>query len=373
MRLVTEVELSPFQLVVLGTVMELSILTMEIPTGVVADVYSRKWSVIVSFLVLGVGFAVSGAVEPFGILIATQVLIGFGNTFETGAETAWITSEVGSAAAVEGVILRRARLELVASVIGIAAFAGLAAATSLTFSIFTIGLVYGVWGVALVVLMGETNFSRGDGNGWSEFFQMLRAGIRQTREIRTLRFLVISLVFFGLAKEAIDRLDVQRLVDIGLPTDIDEVVVIGALTGVRLLFASMLLLLATSRASGHNVVPALAVLLVGSGFGILLLAHANLLLIAGLGLILQGGFGFAMEPLVTTWTNTFAADQSRATVHSFMGQAEAFGEILGGLALGTVAELVSIPVAMTISVVLMFAGGATALRARATWSADLPT
>ena len=370
-RLVTEVELSPFQLVALGTVMELSILTMEIPTGVVADVYSRKWSIVVSFLVMGSAFAMSGLVEPYWLLIVSQVLIGFGNTFETGAETAWITSEVGSAAAVEGVILRRARLELVASVVGIVGFSALAAVTSLTFSLVTIGLIFAGWGFALAVLMGETNFVRSDGDGWTEFVGMLKSGFGQTKRVKSLRFLVLALFCFGLAKEAIDRLDVQRLVDVGLPSDIDEVVVIGALTAVKLLLASLLLLVATRRAAGRGVVPALALLLAGSGLAIVLLAHVDLLVIAGLGLILQGGFGFAIEPLVTTWTNTFAADESRATVHSFMGQAEAFGEILGGLALGVVAELWSIPTAMTISVLLMLAGAATALRARATWSADV--
>lgn len=371
-RLVTEVELSPFQLVALGTVMELSILTMEIPTGIVADVYSRKWSVVAAFVVMGTAYVISGIVEPYGVLVLSQILIGFGNTFETGAETAWITSEVGSARAVEGVILRRARLELVASVAGILLFSGLAALTSLTFSLVTIGVIFALWGVALSQLMGETNFSRAEGDAWSEFTSMLRAGVHQTRRVRSLRYLVLALVCFGLAKEAIDRLDVQRLVDVGLPTDIDEVVVIGVLTAIKLIFAAVLLWAATAKASGRNAVPALAVLLVGSGLGIVLLAHTNLLVLAGLGLILQGGFGFAIAPLVTTWTNTFAADESRATVHSFMGQAEALGEIIGGLALGAVAELATIPTAMTVSVVLMFAGAATALRARATWADDLP-
>ncbi len=352
--------------------MELSILTMEIPTGVVADVYSRKWSVVAAFIVMGTAYVISGVVEPYALLVFSQVLIGFGNTFETGAETAWITSEVGSASAVEGVILRRARLELVASVVGIVVFAGLAALTSLTFSLVTIGVIFAAWGVVLSQLMGETNFTRNEGDGWSEFTTMLRAGARQTRRVSSLRYLVLALVCFGLAKEAIDRLDVQRLVDVGLPSDIDEVVVIGVLTAVKLMFAALLLLVATQRASGRNAVPALVVLLVGSGLGIVLLAHADLLVLAALGLILQGGFGFAIAPLVTTWTNAFAADESRATVHSFMGQAEAFGEIVGGLTLGAVAEFASIPTAMTLSVLLMFGGAMIAARARSTWTEDQP-
>ena len=38
----------------------------------------------------------------------------------------------------------------------------------------------------------------------------------------------------------------------------------------------------------------------------------------------------------------FAASENRATVHSFVGQSEAFGEILGGIALGTLAQLTQV-------------------------------
>ena len=41
---VTVVEMSPFELVFVGTVMELAVFLFEIPTGVVADTYSRRLS-----------------------------------------------------------------------------------------------------------------------------------------------------------------------------------------------------------------------------------------------------------------------------------------------------------------------------------------
>ncbi len=40
--------LTPFQLVVVGTAMEAAVFVSEIPTGVVADLYSRRWSVIIA-------------------------------------------------------------------------------------------------------------------------------------------------------------------------------------------------------------------------------------------------------------------------------------------------------------------------------------
>ncbi len=366
-RLVTEVELSALELVLLGTVMELTILTMEIPTGVVADVYSRKWSVVISFLVMGVAMALSGLFEPYMLLVGTQILIGFGNTFETGAETAWITAELGGPAAAEPVILRRARLQLLAGVVGIVGFAGLAALTSLTVALVVIGVIYVGWGVVLGALMPETNFERSRGDGWSAFTHMLTDGYGQARRIHPLRILVTVVFIGGLAKEAIDRLDVQRLVDVGLPTEFDEVLVIGLITAVKLLIASALLFAAHRRIGETDLIAAMAVLLLGVAVGVLLLAQVNVLGIAALGLILQGGFHFATEPVVTTWTNRFASDDARATVHSFMGQAEAFGEILGGIVLGVVAQLISVPTAMTVSGVLFLLAAVTATRARSGW------
>jgi DHA3 family tetracycline resistance protein-like MFS transporter len=368
-RLVTEVELSALELVLLGTVMELTILTMEIPTGVVADVYSRKWSVVISFLVMGVAMALSGLFEPYALLVATQVLIGFGNTFETGAETAWITAELGGHEAAEPVILRRARLQLLAGVVGIVGFAGLAAITSLTAALVVIGAIYVGWSILLAVVMPETNFERSRGEGWRAFTGMLADGYGQARRINPLRVLVIVVFIGGLAKEAIDRLDVQRLVDVGLPNDIDEVLVIGLITAVKLLVASALLFAAHRRVGETDLITAMAVLLFGVAVGVLLLAQVDVLGVAALGLILQGGFHFATEPVVTTWTNRFASDDARATVHSFMGQAEAFGEIVGGIALGVVAQVISVPAAMTVSGVLFLVAAATTLRARTGWDA----
>ena len=45
--------LSPLQLVLVGTALELSAFVFEIPTGVVADVYSRRLSVIIGIFITG--------------------------------------------------------------------------------------------------------------------------------------------------------------------------------------------------------------------------------------------------------------------------------------------------------------------------------
>jgi len=361
------VQLEPLQLVLLGTVMELSILFFEIPTGVVADLYSRKWSVVISFLAVGIAYVLSANADVYWLLVLSQIAIGFGATFLTGAETAWITDELGSSERAEPLILRRASYQLWAAVAGIAIFAGLAAVTSLSFTLTTIGVIYATWGVVLAVSMPENNFVRTVGEGWRGFLAMLQGGWRQSYEIRPLRILVIAVFIGGLAKEAIDRLDVQRLVDVGLPEDIDEVLVIGALVAANSIIGAGMLAIARRRALGASVVPAMSALLTGVAVGVLLLAHMEVLALAGLGLILQGGFFLTTVPLVTTWANTFASSENRATVHSFVGQAEAFGEILGGIVLGTVAQLATVPTAMTFSALLFLLAALIASTASRHW------
>lgn len=369
-RLVTEVELSPLQLVLLGTAFELSIFLSEIPTGVVADIFSRRLSVILSFVFVGAAMLLSGVVESYWLLLGSQILMGFGSTFESGAETAWITDELGSAADAEALILRRGQWQLGAGVIGILGFAALAAVSSVSTSLLVIGAIFIGWAAVLSFVMPEDGFTRGAGEGWSEFGRMLRAGSQQIGSVRTLRILAMVIFVGGLAKEALDRLDIKRLTEVGLPTDIDEALVVGAIVAVRLTVAAGLLLVARRRISGASVVPVMAVFLSFVAAGVFVLALSDLLAVAAFGLILQGGFHFATEPLTITWTNAFAPDRARATVHSFIGQAEAFGEVLGGIVLGTVAQVFTVSTAMILSG-LLFAGSALyALTATRHWDLD---
>ena len=59
-HLVRDLNMSPLQLVLMGTVMEATIFASEVPTGVVADTYSRRASIIVSFVIQGAAIMVVG-------------------------------------------------------------------------------------------------------------------------------------------------------------------------------------------------------------------------------------------------------------------------------------------------------------------------
>jgi DHA3 family tetracycline resistance protein-like MFS transporter len=93
------VGLGPLQLVLLGTVVEVAGLLFEVPTGIVADLYSRRLSVTIGVLAVGACFLIQGLFPFLVAIVAAEVLRGIGGTFTSGALEAWIADEIGEGAA----------------------------------------------------------------------------------------------------------------------------------------------------------------------------------------------------------------------------------------------------------------------------------
>lgn len=93
--MVTIAGLDPLEMVLVGTVLELSAFLFEIPTGVVADVYSRRLSIIIGYLMIGLGFMLLGLFPTFKMILLSNFIWGVGSTFLSGASQAWITDEIG--------------------------------------------------------------------------------------------------------------------------------------------------------------------------------------------------------------------------------------------------------------------------------------
>ena len=121
---VQQVGLSPLQLVLVGTVMEVSVFVFEVPTGVVADLYGRKLSVVIAWIVMGAATIWVGAVPQFWADLLGWAVWGFGVTFQSGAYEAWITDEVG-ADNVGPVFVRGMQVGYAASLVGLVLWVGL--------------------------------------------------------------------------------------------------------------------------------------------------------------------------------------------------------------------------------------------------------
>ena len=117
---------------------------------------------------------------------------------------------------------------------------------------------------------------------------------------------------------------------------------------------------------GRRVHRLAAMLFVLSGLGVVLAASSSVAVVIGLGLIVQDSLRETLDPVMEGWINRDTTSEVRATMHSLIGQVESISEIVGGVLLGVVAELISIPVALFAVGVVLFLVGILAERSPAT-------
>ena len=365
-RVVVDLHLTPLQLVLLGTAKEVTILLVEIPTGLVADLRSRRLSVILSFVVCGTAIIGAGLAEPFAVLLASQVLWAFGTTLRSGAETAWFTDELGSVTKVEVVLPVRARYEAVGSIVGVLGAALLASVAGLSVALVGVGAILAAWGLVLIAQMSETGFIRHEGSSRAHLEALLRQGLAASRR-PGLRVLLIVTVLTGFASEAVDRLNIARLDQIGFPVSIDVPLLIGAAVILQSLAAIVILFVFARRLAGPRLVTAMVILNVITAIGVAALALADLVAIALAGVIAQGTVRSVARTVTVAWTNHFTSRSNRATVHSFVGQAMSLGEISGGITLGLIAQHIGIQSALGVSAAIYLLAAGWARRGHLRW------
>ena len=224
--LVRDLKLSPLELILMGTVMEATIFVFEIPTGVVADTYSRRLSLIVGFVGMGAAVVLVGASSTAGVVIALWGLWGLSYTFTSGAYEAWIADEVG-AANVGSLFLRGQRIGFVGALVGLAL--GVAVGVwSLRAAVIVTGAIELSCGLVCIVAMPETGFRR---RPRGEREHALREpcttaanGVRFVRGRTLVLLLVATELFAGFGAEAFDRLTEAHVIrDVGIPTSINPV------------------------------------------------------------------------------------------------------------------------------------------------------
>lgn len=365
---VVVLQLSPIELILLGTALEGTVLLAEIPTGVVADVFSRKWSVVASWAVIGIAQFLGPVSEIFGLLMIWQVLWAIGFTLQSGADTAWVTDETGEPD--DRLIMRHAIARSVGIVIGVlAAFATLQISITATMQIF--GIASLAFAGLLAIAMQETNFTpidRSERSTWSAFGETLRIGWDLSRKVSALRIMAIATLFFAMADQAIDRLDIRRLVDLGFP-DIggeDAVIGFGLIWIVMTVLNIPVMVIADRRASDLDTAATarlLRLMLLAASAGITAMALGVSFVLAVIGWIVRDVAREVIEPLAVAWTNRHAPSEARATVLSFRSQGAALGEVTGGLLAGAIATFVSLAAAFAMAALLLALAAAQFLAA----------
>ena len=341
---VTVAQLPPLQLVLAGTILEATVFFCEIPTGVLADVRSRRLSVIIGYALMGVGFVVEGTFPLFGTIALAQVIWGFGYTFTSGATQAWIADELGEDRAGEA-YLRGAQAAragaLVAIPIGVA-LGGLA----LQLPIVLGGLAMILLAIFLVFAMTEKGFTAmppGERTTWGLMLKTVRDARQMARRQPILIVLLATSLFYGLYSEGFDRLWTPHLLE-NLPgpwlEGPEPVVWFGLIRAVMLLISLATTEVARRRVDTERGLSLARSLLLNAAMIILCLAGFALTksfwIAVGLYLLI-GALRNIADPLHMAWLNlSIDEPQVRATVFSVSGQADAIGQIAGGPVVGAI-------------------------------------
>jgi DHA3 family tetracycline resistance protein-like MFS transporter len=359
---VQTVGLNPLQLVLVGTALEVTAFIFEVPTGVIADLISRRLSVILGTFLFGIGFLLEAAFPIFAWIILAQVIWGIAWTFISGAHSAWITDEVGLQG-VGPVFLRASQLNMFGSLAGIPLFI-LLGNVSYRLPIIVGGGLFLFLGLYRLIAMPETRFIPTPREKRDTFQQMVttfKQGINLARVQPVLLTFAIISIFVGLYSEGYDRLSeahfIQQFTFPPLPWGGDPMVFWFA--GMRVV--GTFLSLATTEMVKRRVDTTdnvrMARLLSGIyaliSLGLFVFAWSGNFYLAIAATLLVDTMRSLTDPLIDTWVNKYIESKVRATMLSMTSQLDALGQMIGGPVVGVIGNLHSIKAALTTSALLI--------------------
>ncbi len=347
----TTVGLSPLQLVLVGTTLEVTAFVCQIPTGILADAYSRRLAVIIGYSLYGLGFVLESLVPQFAVILLGQVIWGLGISFIMGAEEAWLSDELGEDKAAEA-FLRSTPIASIAGLLGIG-LSVLLGSIKISLPILVGGVGLMVLAVYLLIAMPETGFRHkatvaGEGRVLiRQFAETLRLGGKLLR-LRPILLTIAAIgLFYGLYSEGYDRLWTDHvLTNFQIPV-IDgwqPVVWFGFMRAAALLFSALATDVLRRRIKTDRPGAALRALLWISIVQVLSLIAFGLagdFSLAVAAFMLFNTMRTVSGPIWTGWINRQMDSSIRATMHSFFGQIDAFGQIGGGPVVGALAQTLS--------------------------------
>jgi DHA3 family tetracycline resistance protein-like MFS transporter len=350
--------LNPLQLVLVGTVMEATVFLCEIPTGVLADVYSRRLSIIIGTFLVGAAFVMEGLYPFFGAILLAQVLWGIGYTFTSGAEQAWIADEVGEEGTHQ-IYLRGAQASQVGGLFGIFLSVGLAS-LRLGLPIVMGGCLFVGLGFFLLLFMPEQRFEQSSPTSQTSWKAMTRTFRNGTDLIRRQPILITILgigAFHGLASEGLDRLwELHFLENFSFPDlgKLEPIVWFGIINAI----ASILSILGVELVRRQFIQSFAAAKILFVMDSLLIASLVTFSLAHNFELALTACWGTDLlravhHPLYATWINQKLNSATRATVFSMGSQVNAIGQIMGGPLVGMIGNDFSVRAAIATSGIIL--------------------
>jgi predicted MFS family arabinose efflux permease len=281
----------------------------------------------------------------------------------TGADVAWITDELAQPQRTAQVLMASARWGLAGGAMGMVAFGVLGWATSLATAIVVSGVGMAVLGLFVAARFTERNFIPTREKRWSASLSIFRLGVSLLRRDHEILLVFVATMLINGATVVV-WLFPRQLVNLGFPSD--PVLWYTALGICSSAAGVVALYIVGARIDGVGDARRVYALTCFIGvLGLLVLASAPDAIIGGAGVLLVSGIAINVTRMVSViWVNRRTTSDVRATVRSFLDQAEAIGEICGGFALAVIAGAAGISITLITSAALIAFTGALVARSR---------
>ena len=358
--------LEAYQLILIGTAMELAVFMAEVPTGIMADRYSRKGSILIGLFLMSASIATVGLSPTFTGIGLGMFSWGIGYSFISGAQEAWLSDEIGEAKANKAFI-KGAQWQMAGGILSIIPSIVLAGINP-RLPFITAAFFYASLMVFLLLHMPETGFIRRTSRIKGRV-SILPEGFWLRLKTNHLMFIgIVTSVCIGVTMETSMRfmphimLNLQNMPSIsfmnyltfGTTNDVEssELGWFGIIKGggyLAALFGTFLVgkvvktesLLSVSRALTFSTfVLGLSALVFGAANGFVLALFSYWLLIA---------VEESMYPLRIAFVNRGVQSSERATLISIISQSTSFGEMSAGPIMAIISVVKSVYFALITS------------------------
>ncbi|MEV3936700.1 MFS transporter [Glycomyces sp. NPDC049804] len=341
--------MNPFELLMIGTVLEVAYLVLQLPTGFLADLVSRRACVVAGYGVYAGGLVWQGLSAEFWVHLAAQVLLALGAALMSGAQESWVADETQESE-MTPVYLRATQFGFIGGITG-SLLSGALGSVALGLPMLVSGALMALGTAALAFVMPERHFERPAGDGKArtvlrqaraEAAAQVRASRRAARVVPGLALLLGMTFAFGLWSESYDRLSGAFLLeDIGFPTLFDLepamwfslIAVVISLGGIGVTeWAAR----RTARLGSGAIIGMLVLFTAVALAGVVGFSLARDFWVAIVFMLLVSVARPLYEPLVNGWLVVRVEPKVRATALSARDMFDSGGQIIGGPVIGAI-------------------------------------
>jgi DHA3 family tetracycline resistance protein-like MFS transporter len=350
-------DLNLFQIALVAAVFEASILIFEMPTGLIADIYGRRISVVLSAVTLFIsGLIFIHFTNLYGFIIA-EAIMGLGETLKSGALEAWVVDSLkhqGKEENVKYAFSEGKRYYSAGRLLGFVG-GGYLGSLNIIYIWHPFVILIFITFLFLIIFMKEEYELKKSPS--TSFMKQMKDTIKQSlKVIRTERIiyaLILLAFFFEFSFETISQFWQVHFSE--------NLLVKTQYFGWIVAISSFLVILFVNRItklyeSFKKETSLLILIKIGFGLSLLLITLTYNPLVAIIFLIISWTLEGFSGPIFLDIFNKHIPSEQRATLLSFKNLTGSSGEVISGLCIGVIALKFGLRPTFGLGTLILFAG-----------------